>query len=192
MQKSFRKLHRKLAPILFLPLFLTAITGVAYRLGRSWFDIPGSLAGWLLTFHRGSFLGNALAPVYVLLMGLGLIGLIVTGLTMIRRQRNKSQATKPTNPKRDHRWAHRIFAPIAFLPLLVSAVTGIAYYLGEAWFSLPGDVKGLLMNLHQGSYLGATLRQVYVLLVGVGLVGLLVTGLNMTGIFRKRKQASPN
>ena len=39
---NWRKVHRFIAPILFLPLLLTTITGVAYRLGRSWFDIPFS------------------------------------------------------------------------------------------------------------------------------------------------------
>ena len=33
---NFRKLHRKIAPILFLPLLLSALTGISYRIGRSW------------------------------------------------------------------------------------------------------------------------------------------------------------
>ncbi len=37
MKQTFRKLHRIVAPIVFLPLFMTVITGVAYRLGRNWF-----------------------------------------------------------------------------------------------------------------------------------------------------------
>ena len=83
---NWRKIHRFIAPILFLPLLLTTITGIAYRLGRSWFDIPkgkGTLAETLLTIHQGGFLGEQLRPYSVLLDGLGLIGLIVTGIIMM-------------------------------------------------------------------------------------------------------------
>ncbi len=83
---NWRKLHRFIAPILFLPIFLTTITGVAYRLGRSWFSIPkgeGSLAETLMMIHQGGFLGKQLVPFYVLLDGLGLIGLLVTGIFML-------------------------------------------------------------------------------------------------------------
>jgi hypothetical protein len=79
---NWRKLHRFIAPILFLPLFLTTITGVAYRLGRSWFNIPKG-KDFLLTIHQGGFLGDQLRPFYVLLNGLGLIGLMVTGMFMM-------------------------------------------------------------------------------------------------------------
>ncbi len=81
----WRKLHRFIAPIIFLPIFLTVITGVSYRLGRSWFKIPkgeGSLAETLMMLHQGGFLGDQLKPFYVLLDGVGLIGLLVTGIIM--------------------------------------------------------------------------------------------------------------
>jgi uncharacterized iron-regulated membrane protein len=45
------------------------------------------------------------------------------------------------------------------------------------------------MNLHQGSYFGAVGRPIYVLLVGLGLVILLITGIQMTPLFRKRRAA---
>jgi hypothetical protein len=83
---NWRKIHRFIAPILFLPILLTTVTGVAYRLGRSWFKIPkgeGSLAETLLSIHQGGFLGEQLRPYYVLLDGLGLVGLLVTGMFMM-------------------------------------------------------------------------------------------------------------
>jgi hypothetical protein len=94
---NWRKIHRFIAPILFLPLLLSTFTGVAYRLGRSWFDIPkgkGTLAETLLTIHQGGFLGDQLKPFYVLLNGLGVIGLLVTGMFMMglfgRRSRHQA------------------------------------------------------------------------------------------------------
>jgi PKHD-type hydroxylase len=181
---NLRKLHRKSAPILFLPLFLTAITGVAYRVGRAWFGLPEDVAEFFMTIHEGRFLGAALVPFYVLLVGLGLVGLLVTGIVMfIKRKPAKGQQ------KKDHRWMHRILAPIAFLPLLLSASTGVAYRLGRAWFGISNEQASVLMNLHQGSYFGAVGRPIYVLLVGLGLVILLITGIQMTPLFRKRRAA---
>lgn len=186
---NFGKLHRKSAPIIFLPLLLSGLTGVAYRLGRTWFGIPDEIADFFMTIHEGRYLGKPLVPVYVLLVGVGLLGMIVTGFTMIKWQRQASNYKK-SQPKKDWRWFHRFLAPIAFLPLFVSAITGISYRLGKAWFGLDREQASILLQIHQGSYLGSTLKAFYVLLVGVSLVALLITGIQMTGIFRKRKPSA--
>jgi len=80
--KSLRKLHRTLAPILFIPFFLTAFTGVAYRLGESWFGLSDNTIEWMMYIHQGSYLGPQLRSVYVLLNGLGLVGMLVSGIMM--------------------------------------------------------------------------------------------------------------
>lgn len=175
---NFRKIHRKAAPILFLPLFATALTGVIYSLGENWFGLSDEVVDIFLEIHQGEFLGKPLVPFYVLLMGVGLLGLIITGLTMIKRKL-KSQ------PKMNARWLHSIVAPIAFLPLAVSSITGIAYRLGRAWFGLSGEQGEILLHIHQGSYFGSFLKPIYVLLVGLGLILLLITGIQMTRIFSK-------
>ncbi|MGL5032635.1 MAG: hypothetical protein ACRC6M_02405, partial [Microcystaceae cyanobacterium] len=77
-------------------------------------------------------------------------------------------------------------APILLLPLFVSASTGVIYRISRAWFNLPKEQVKIFMDIHQGSYLGPSLRVIYVLLVGLGLLVILATGLQMTGIFRKR------
>ncbi len=135
-----------------------------------------------MTLHEGRFIGKPLVPVYVLLVGLGLLGMIITGLTMIKWQRK----TPKSNPKRDWRWFHRLLAPIAFLPLFVSAITGISYRLGRSWFGLSSQQASILLQIHQGSYLG-NFKAVYVLLVGLSLLALLITGIQMTGICRKSR-----
>lgn len=177
-----RQLHRKAAPILFLPLMLTAMTGVAYQVGRTGFGLPGAISGRLLALHEGRFLGPTLVPVYVLLLGLGLLGMVATGLWMILQGRPSKG-----KPRKDSRWIHRILAPIAVLPLALSATTGVAYRLGRAWFGLSGDQAAILMTLHQGAYFGSLGRSLYVFLVGVGLIVLLITGLQMTPLLRQRR-----
>lgn len=180
-----RKLHRRIAPILFIPLLLSALTGIAYRLGRSWFEIPNSVANVLMAIHQGEYLGQGLVPIYVLLVGLGLLGLVVTGLSMLKLKRQLSK--RPS--KLHHRWVHHVMAAIAFLPLMVSATTGIAYQLGNTWFGLPSKQSALLLQIHQGSYLGPTLKPIYVLVVGLVLIAQLVTGIQMSGIFRKHSSS---
>jgi hypothetical protein len=76
------------------------------------------------------------------------------------------------------------------IPLFVSASTGIIYRISRAWFGLPKEQVKIFMDIHQGSYLGPSLRVVYILLVGLGLLFILVTGIQMTSIFRKRAISS--
>ncbi|GAA6621675.1 PepSY domain-containing protein [Scytonema sp. NUACC26] len=185
MNLNFRKIHRKIAPILFLPLLASALTGIAYRVGRYWFNIPNQVANFFMVIHQGEYLGQPLVPIYVLLVGLGLIGLIVTGLSMTKLFGTNRPSPKAS--KLNFRQVHRILAPIIFLPLTVSALTGILFRLGRNWFNLPSEQTALLLRIHQGSYLGPHLRVLYVVLIGLGLIAMLITGINMTGIFRKRR-----
>ncbi|MEM3063531.1 MAG: PepSY domain-containing protein [Nitrososphaerota archaeon] len=181
---NLRKLHRQTAPILFIPLLLTAFTGIAYRIGKSWFGLSKEFGNFMMLLHEGRFLGQSLVPIYVLLLGLGLLGMIVSGITLIK-QRKKAATSKTL--KLNERMLHRVIAPIAFLPFTISAITGISYRLGKAWFGLSGDQVDFLLKIHQGSYLGSTFRPIYVLLVGVSLIAMLLTGIQMSGIIRKRR-----
>lgn len=184
--RPLQKLHRQIAPVIFLPLLLTALTGLGYRVGHSWLGLSDAFGGRMMSLHEGRFLGAPLIPVYVLLVGLGLLGAIATGVAKIQQRRRANQASQGWTP----RSIHAVLAPIALLPLLISATTGIAYRLGNTWFALPDSVRHQLMNLHQGSYFGSVGRVIYVALVGLGLVILLVTGVQMTGIFRRRIKPS--
>jgi hypothetical protein len=145
-----RKLHRKVAPIILIPLLLTAFTGMGYRIGRNWFGFSDQIAESFLFVHEGRFLGSSLVPIYVFWVGLGLLGMIVTGFFMMSNQRK----TTPMRQKKDWRWFHRMIAPIAMLPLFVSAITGIIFRLGQAWFGLPNEQAAILLQIHQGGYLG--------------------------------------
>ena len=70
-----------------------------------------------MVIHQGEYLGDQIKPIYVLLLGLGLIGMIVSGFTMIRR----FSSDRPPSTI-DVRKIHRLLAPIFFLPLVVSAL----------------------------------------------------------------------
>ncbi|NEQ96752.1 MAG: PepSY domain-containing protein [Cyanothece sp. SIO2G6] len=81
--KQFRTLHRIVAPIVLLPLLVTMFTGVFYRLGKSWFGLSRDQVHFLMVIHEGEYLGHTLEPIYVLLNGLGLLWMTVTGSVMI-------------------------------------------------------------------------------------------------------------
>ncbi|NJL21451.1 MAG: PepSY domain-containing protein [Leptolyngbyaceae cyanobacterium SM1_3_5] len=189
-QRNFRQFHRKIAPIVFLPLLATAVTGVLYRIGRSG-GMSGSIAGQVMSIHTGEFLGEAIVPFYVLLIGLSLVAMIVTGLTMWRsRSAPGTVSRRGSSQKLSDRKIHSKLTPILFLPLAISAVTGVIYELGQDWFGLSPEQANFFMKIHQGSYLGSFLRVIYVLLIGAGLVALLITGINMTGIFHRKRKST--
>lgn len=77
--RAFRKYHRVLAIALCLPLFLTVLSGMGYTVFDEWFQ-QEELAEFLLRVHTFDILG--LETIYPVLNGLGLIGLLITGLSM--------------------------------------------------------------------------------------------------------------
>ncbi len=84
--RRIRQLHRWVAPFVVLPLLLTVITGIAYRLAKDWGGMERDQVHWLMTLHDGEWLGPQLEPVMVLLNGLGLLWMLITGGTMIWNQ----------------------------------------------------------------------------------------------------------
>jgi hypothetical protein len=92
MNRTFRKYHRQIAIIISLPLLVTVITGMAVTVVREWsFINTGIPSRLLLQIHTGEIFH--LAAIYPILNGLGLIGLLVTGLMMSGLfRKNKGQA----------------------------------------------------------------------------------------------------
>lgn len=86
--------------------------------------------------------------------------------------------------KRLFRKSHRFLAPIVALPILLTVITGILITMIREWSIGLGVPASILLKIHTGEFLH--LEAIYPLLNGVGLLGLLVTGLSMTGIFGKK------
>ena len=79
MKNTFRKYHRLIATLFCLPLLFTALTGVSVAIADTWLH-QEELAAFLITVHTFQiFKLDAIVPV---LNGLGLIGLVATGLSM--------------------------------------------------------------------------------------------------------------
>ena len=80
MKKAFRKYHRILAIIVTLPLTLTVLTGMLTTIVKEWPINTGISGRFLLKLHTGKIFN--LQAIYPILNGLGMIGLLVTGLSM--------------------------------------------------------------------------------------------------------------
>lgn len=89
--------------------------------------------------------------------------------------------------KRAFRKYHRTLAIVLCLPLLLTVLTGVAVTLVGEWSFSFGLSRNLLLKLHSGELFH--LESIYPILNGLGLLGLLVTGISMTGLFNKRNQA---
>jgi hypothetical protein len=80
---------------------------------------------------------------------------------------------------------HRILALIIFLPLILTTLTGMATTMTTEWKWNLGIPRSLLLSIHTGEIFH--LQAIYPMLNGLGTLGLLITGITMTGIFNHRK-----
>ena len=80
MKRLARKYHRIIAPIIALPLVLTVLTGMLVTIVREWPINTGLTSSLILSLHTGEIFH--LQAIYPILNGLGLIVLVVTGISM--------------------------------------------------------------------------------------------------------------
>lgn len=80
MNRLFRKYHRWLAIVCALPLLLTVITGMTFPIAKALHQ--RQLAGFLIHLHTLEAIG--LENFFPILNGLGLLGLLITGIYMTR------------------------------------------------------------------------------------------------------------
>jgi len=170
MGPATRKFHRTAAPWIAVLLVLTLLTGMAYRIGKAWFRLDVDLADRILEIHSGSWLGSWGALIYVVVVGSGLLAMVVTGAILLFK----------TKSGKGGRLVHRVLGLALFVPLAATALTGIAYKAGEEWLGLPDDVLKFFMLVHEGGWLGKAVRPWYVLVLGLGLLALIITGLLLT------------
>lgn len=163
-----RQWHQRIVLIFCIPLLISATTGLAYRLGRSWLGLSKDFGRAMMTLHEGRYLGEGIVPIYVLVTGLGLLAILATGLVLLWG--------RPLPAAGRTRQVHHWVAALAILPLFITATTGIAYRLGRNWFGLSEEQAEIFMSLHQGNYWGEVGRPFYILILGLSLLVLIGTG----------------
>ena len=61
-----RQFHKALAPWVFLPLFMSSITGLVYRVSKDLFGYSREQVHWLMSLHECEGLGDNRELIYVL------------------------------------------------------------------------------------------------------------------------------
>lgn len=85
MNRIFRKYHRWLAIVFALPLLTTVLSGIGYPIAESMGQ--RSLTGFLIHVHTLEIFG--LETLFPIINGIGLLGLLVTGVYMTRLFRSR-------------------------------------------------------------------------------------------------------
>lgn len=178
MRPAIRRLHRKLSPFLFALVAVSAITGFTYRAGKKWFGMDGQTGQAVMEWHTGEWLGEAASPFYVLLAGAAMLFLLTTGAMLLFQKSGSS-------PLRH--W-HRILGIVLILPLAATALTGVLYKTGQAWFGISEETADLLMTIHEGGWLGKGPKVYYSVMMGCGLLALGVLGIAL----RRKRHPKPS
>ncbi len=95
MKRSFREYHCFLAPILLLPIALTAVISLAITVIETWHWNLGVSERFLMQLHTGQTFH--LQAIYPILNGLGVVGLLVTGITMTSLFNQRTPQLNPVN-----------------------------------------------------------------------------------------------
>lgn len=165
-----RVFHRKAAPWIGVGLIFSALTGMAFRLGRSWFDLDSRKGGVLLSLHSWDWMGGWFSLVVPVLLGVGILLLLSTAVLMLWQTRKKLfQSPKAL------RLVHRLLGLVLLLPLAVSVVTGVAYRVVELRDG-SDETLDFLMDLHTGGWIGRGVSPYYIAVLGIAVLGLSFTG----------------
>ena len=81
-----RQLHKTLAPWVILPLFLSASTGLLYRISKDLLGFSRDQVHWLMSLHEGEWLGENGELIYVFLNSLGVFWMLITGFQMFSKK----------------------------------------------------------------------------------------------------------
>ena len=180
MNKVFRQTYSNIARILFIPLLITAITGIVLGLGDRFRVLPTAVDNVLMVIHQGEFLGRKLVPFYVLLMGLGVF---VIGLTTLIDSRDNLISRRT---RRNTIGIYKMLALVLVVPLAICVETGVAYRLGTDWLKMPPQQTGIFLSLHTGATFSLLLGTLYTLVTGLSLIVLSFTGIEVTSLRKTR------
>ena len=80
-----RQFHKALAPWVFLPLLISSITGLLYRISKDLLGYSREQVHWLMSLHEGEWLGDNGELIYVFLNSLGVLWMLITGFQMFSK-----------------------------------------------------------------------------------------------------------
>jgi len=80
-----RQFHKALAPWVFLPLLISSITGLLYRVSKDLLGYSRDQVHWLMSLHEGEWLGDYGELIYVFLNSFGVLWMLITGFQMFSK-----------------------------------------------------------------------------------------------------------
>jgi hypothetical protein len=87
--------------------------------------------------------------------------------------------------KNTFRKYHRQIATLFCLPIFFTALTGISITIAKEWLQQP-ELAAVLTSIHTFKFF--KLDAILPVFNGLALIGLVATGLSMTGLFAPRRQ----
>jgi hypothetical protein len=81
---------------------------------------------------------------------------------------------------------HRWIGIILSVPLLTTVLSGMGYTIADEWLHQK-SIGSFLMSVH--TFKIFHLDKIFPIMIGIGLMGLLITGLDMMGLFGKSSKA---
>ena len=94
-----RQIHKTLAPWIFLPLFLSALTGLLYRVSKDLLGFSRDEVHWLMSLHEGEWLGDKGELIYVFLNSIGVFWMLLTGFQMVSKKISFSKKVPKSESK---------------------------------------------------------------------------------------------
>ncbi len=168
MKAFLRQLYRQLTLIVSWCLLTTALTGIIAGLNYRLIQLPDRVVEILISLHQGAFLGDKIAPIYVLLLGLGIFSL---GLKVIVEGRyNLLFQSLPPTIANVCRW----IVLILLIPLAICVETGVAYRLGTDWLGMSSSETAAFLSVHGGSFSQTLLSIFYLLAATITLITILI------------------
>tara|TARA_B100000073_G_C23713079_1_gene564924 strand:+ start:1070 stop:1378 length:309 start_codon:yes stop_codon:yes gene_type:complete len=95
-----RQFHQWLAPWVFLPLLISSITGLFYRISKDLLGYSRDDVHWLMSIHEGEWLGKNGELIYVIFNSLGLIWMLITGIQIFVKKLGFFKKVSKSGPKR--------------------------------------------------------------------------------------------
>lgn len=168
MKFFLRLLYRQFIAIIYCCSFNTILTGILIGLGERLILLPNIIIRILISLHQGAFLGNEIAPIYVLLLGAGV--LFLSFKVVVEGKYNLLFQSMPPFIAN----TGRMIVLIMIIPLAICVETGVAYRLSVDWFDMPSQETSKFLSIHGGSFFGTSLGIFYLLIVSVVSIAILI------------------
>lgn len=170
-------MHRYLAYAVILPLAMTTITGLLYKVLLEVFGVQKEKIKFLLKLHQMSILFPNSAVIYTTLLATLVTALTIFGYTMIYNPLWKFRSGRNNRfAPRSMREYHHRYSSVLFIVLLFMSLTGGVYRFCRAALGVGKEDIHWLLELHHMGFLPTWLSVIWVIFTFACIFSLIVSG----------------